>query len=100
MKAVEEAYYEETLYAVFLTLMQVMEEILKCKGKNTYRLPHRKEKLRRAGTLPMIPTYDRFWNHHRDLFPNLDILTLVLFIDFSCGVLTTGVEIPSAVIEL
>ena len=51
----EEAYYEETLEstdAVFLTLMQVIEEIMKCKGKNTYRLPHmRKEKLRRAGTL-------------------------------------------------
>ena len=53
---VEEAYYEQTPHttdAVFLTLMQVMEEVMKAKGKNTYRLPHMaKEKLRRAGTLP------------------------------------------------
>ena len=56
LRAVHNAFYElepKTLSSVWYSLQFVMNEILKCKGKNEYDLPHHnKKRLQTQGILP------------------------------------------------
>ena len=56
LAAVQDAfneYFMEKIKDAFLTLQAVYDEIIKCRGNNTYKLPHlQKQKFRREGRLP------------------------------------------------
>ena len=53
-------YPKESWDKVFLTLMAVMDEVIKCHSGNFYKLPHiHKDKLQRQNLLPMsLPLSD------------------------------------------
>ena len=55
--SVEEAYWEmqqDAVNSIFLTLQKVMECVMECGGKNTYKLPHmRKGHLKKLGRVPL-----------------------------------------------
>ena len=55
LKAVEDSFSEyppEKLDDVFLTLQTVYNEIIKCQGDNTFKIPHiKKQQLRQEGSL-------------------------------------------------
>jgi hypothetical protein len=49
------AYPHNKINRMWLTRMQVMNEIIECNGDNTYKLPHmNKDKLERENALPLV----------------------------------------------